>query len=175
MHRILALAVVVGLMSGCASGTWPAMNFHDRGAIANPLHLPEPALQPTPDGAVALASYYVESVGSAITTGDWQVVRRMSDPSCATCAALVRTLEGGLAELGTIERVRLVVDSATLVERRAFTGAEFGVAVESHPAAVVSVAGLPTETLPGHDEISLLVWVDWRRGGWAVVALTPAT
>jgi hypothetical protein len=167
MRRIFAIALVAMVVASCTGGIVIDGEAID-GRVAVHPQLPEAAKQHTGTGAIALARYYFETLGWALTTGDAQPADSVADPDCYACPLVVGVFSRAHGEVGS-GLVRLVADRVVLLRHQVFIGAQFGVAVTYHLAADPAVLPSSSDLTSGSYDVS--VWLDWRGGGWLIVSL----
>jgi hypothetical protein len=175
VHRLLTLALVLALTSGCSGGVTSghagqAVVGSEVGAAVP--QLPETAERHTAKGAVAFAGYYYKLIARAITGGDWRPAFQSTDPACRDCARYLRGMRVPHLPAGALRAEHLVVDSAVLLRHHEFPNAEFGVDVAVHSDFVYSAPGLATRTISVGGEAHPYVWVAWRLGKWIVMGFS---
>ena len=124
MRGTTALVTVTMLLGGCASGAAePASTTF--GAVepsavvsvpspdvsveaddtlrVRPPEMPALAREQTPEGAVAFAEWWFDTLNYATVTGDTSGLADASDPQCETCASYIAEIDGAYADGGSME------------------------------------------------------------------------
>jgi hypothetical protein len=130
------------------------------------------AKQHTEAGALAFAGYYFRALDWSLATTDANLLRGLSEPSCAICTQRIHQLEALRAGGGRVDGYRNALRSTRIVTGRFTVKSDY--VVETHliqyAGRVVSSSGAVEDRIDSH-KISVYVFVSWRTGSWRVIQI----
>lgn len=189
MRGTTALVVVTMLLGGCASGAAepasttigaaepsqvvPAPSVEvsvkaDADEELEPPEMPALAREQTPEGAVAFAEWWFDTLNYATASGDTEQLRTLSLGECETCGNLITEIERAYAQGGSMQggSVDVAVDSPGGLRER---GALLVVFAEIDESRILSADGeLVKRYDPERETMTFtaaLIDAQWRAGG----------
>lgn len=193
MRGSTALVAVTMLLGGCASGaaepasttigagepsavvSAPSVEVSVEADDAEELEPPEmPALarEQTPEGAVAFAEWWFDTLNYATATGDTSGLADASDAQCETCANFISQIEGAYSRGGHIEGglTSASIDAPGGMEVR---GINLAVFAEVEAMTIVDHNGDVVEALASGSDILVFAALA-TEDGWRTGAVSSA-
>ena len=168
------------MLAGCDANPKPAP-LPTEGVTSTPAStLPTPPTMPaqaqgtSKAAAKAFVRHYFVAINYASSTGESAYLRELSDPECASCAAIAGNIADIYASGGSIQSDGWRIRSITAVPLQDARTPVFDVGVFMTPETVVAEAGAPSKGFDGGKQ-PMTIYLKRTNNGWLVVRLDKVT